>query len=63
MSSLQLNLRTICRGLRIGFHVCSAGVSNFLKPTWFITLFVLTTIVLQSGDIETNPGQHFQLVL
>ena len=61
MSSLQLNLRTVCRGLEIGCHISSTGLSNFLKPTRFITLLVLTAILLQSGDIETNPGPTFSI--
>ena len=55
-SSLQFNLRTICRGLTIGVHVSSKGVSRLIKPTKFMTLFVLTAILLACGDIETNPG-------
>ena len=60
-SSLQLNLRTICRGLIIGCRVSSRGVSQLLKPTRFITLFIVTTILLASGDIETNPGPIFTI--
>ena len=61
MSSLQLNLRTTCRGLNIGCHVSSTGLSKFLKLTRFITLFLITSFLLQSGDIETNPGPTFSI--
>ena len=60
-SSLQFNLRTICRGLTIGVHVSSKGVSRLIKPTKFMTLFVLTAILLACGDIETNPGPTFSI--
>ena len=60
-SSLQLNLRTICRGLTIGVHVSSKGVSQLLRPTRFMTLFVLTGILLTCGDIESNPGPTFSI--
>ena len=59
-----MNLRTFCRGLTIGVHVSSKGISQLIKPTKFMTLFVLTAILLACGDIETNPGStFFQLVL
>ena len=62
MSSIKkLNLRTFCRGLTIGCHVSSTGLSKLLKLTRFITLFVITAILLQSGDIETNPGPTFSI--
>ena len=61
MSSLQLNLHQICRGLIIGCHVSSTGVSNLLKPIRIITLLLLAVILLQSGDIETNPGPTFSI--
>ena len=60
-SSLQLNLRTICRGLKIGISLSSKGVSQLLKPTRFMTLFVLTAILLTCGDIESNPGPTFSI--
>ena len=60
-SSLQINLRTICRGLTIGLHVSSKGVSQLLKPTRFMTLFVLTAILLTCVDIESNPGPTFSI--
>ena len=60
-SSLQLNLRTICKGLSVGSHVSSAGISKLLKPTRFFTLLVLTSILMNSGDIERNPGPTFSI--
>ena len=49
---LLLNLQTICQGLKIGILVSS----KLLKPTRFMTLFVLTAILLTCGDVESNPG-------
>ena len=36
--SLQLNLRTICRGLTVGCHVTSTGVTKLLKPARFFCI-------------------------
>ena len=60
-SSRQLNLRTICRGLTIGCHISSTGISKLLKPTRFVTLFILIAILINCGDIETNPGPTFSI--
>ena len=49
---LLLNVQTICQGLKIGILVSS----KLLKPTRFMTLFVLTAILLTCGDVESNPG-------
>ena len=60
-SSRQLNLRTICRGLTIGCHISSTGISKLLKPTRFVNLFILIAIFINCGDIETNPGPTFSI--
>ena len=56
-----MNLRTFCRGLTIGAHVSSKGVSQLLKPTRLLTIFVLFAILLTCGDIESNPGPTFSI--
>ena len=60
-SSLQLNLRQICRGLTVGVHVSCKDISQLMKGTRIITLFVLTGILLTCGDIESNPGPTFSI--
>ena len=37
------------------------GISKQLKPTRFVTLFILIAILTNSGDIETNPGPTFSI--
>ena len=57
----QLNLRSICNGIRVGSYMSSSGISDLLKPSRFITLFFLISMIMLSfGDIETNPGPTFQ---
>ena len=59
--SKQLNLRSICNGIRVGSYMTSSGISDLLKPSRFITLFFLSIIMLNSGNIETNPGPTFSI--
>ena len=53
----QFDLRSIYRHLRVNSSNSSKGISRFLKPCPFLALVLLSCIILlQSGDIETNPG-------
>ena len=57
----QLNLRTICKGILVGSHTSIRKISGLLRPARFITLFFLGMILINSGDIETNPGPSFSI--
>ena len=53
----QINLRSVCRNMKIGSMVTSHGFSRFLKLFPFITaVFFCYIFLLQSGDVESNPG-------
>ena len=60
-SSLQINLRQICRGLTVGVHVSCKGISQLMKLTRIMTLFVLTDILLTCCDIKSNPEPTFSI--
>ena len=53
----QYDLRSIYRHLIVGTSIRSRGMSRVLKPLPFLAIILFSSIVLlQSGDIETNPG-------
>ena len=57
----QLNLSTICKAILVGSHSSIRKISGLLRPARFITLFFLGMILINSGDIETNPGPSFSI--
>ena len=60
-SSLQINLRQICRGLTVGVHVSCKSISQLMKLTRIMTLFVLTDILLTRCDIKSNSEPTFSI--
>ena len=57
----QLNLSTICKAILVGSHSSIRKISGLLRPARFITLFFLGMILINSGNIETNPGPSFSI--
>ena len=53
----QFDLRSIYRDFKVGSSLPSKGLSRLLKPFPFLAAVLFSCIILlQSGDIETNPG-------